>query len=57
MSRSVKKLIDLQVIAKHSSKHYMLNPQYTIRNVNDDYFGLADKFEKLIREDNDEDRR
>jgi DNA-binding transcriptional regulator GbsR (MarR family) len=54
VSRSVKKLIDLQVIAKHSSKHYMLNPQYTIRNVNDDYFGLADKFEKLIREDNDE---
>jgi DNA-binding transcriptional regulator GbsR (MarR family) len=56
-SRSVKKLIDLKVIAKHSSKHYMLNPQYTIRNVNDDYFGLADKFEKLIKEDNDEDNR
>jgi hypothetical protein len=35
----------------------MLNPQYTIRNVNDDYFGLADKFEKLIKEDNDEDNR
>jgi|TARA_R100000544_G_scaffold33514_1_gene20016 hypothetical protein len=49
-SRSVKRLIALEVIAKHSSKHYMLNPQYTIRNVNDDYFGLADKFAKLLKE-------
>lgn len=49
-SRSVKRLIDLKVIAKHSSKHYMLNPQYTIRNVNDDYFSLMNKFEKLVKE-------
>ena len=54
-SRSVKRLIDLQVIAKHSSKHYMLNPQYTIRNVNDDYFNLADKFEKLLKENDNAD--
>ena len=29
----------------------MLNPQYTIRNVNDDYFSLMNKFEKLVKED------
>ena len=50
-SRSVKRLIDLRVIAKHSSKHYMLNPQYTIRNSNEDYFSLMNKFEKLVKED------
>ncbi len=55
-SRSVKRLIDLKVIAKHSSKHYMLNPQYTIRTVNDDYFSLADKFERLVKENENEEK-
>ena len=53
-SRSVKRLIELEIIAKHSNKNYMLNPQYTMRNVNDDYFILLDKFQKLLMEKNDD---
>ena len=53
-SRSVMKLIELEIIAKHSNKNYMLNPRYTMRNVNDDYFTLTDKIQELLMEKTDE---
>jgi len=53
-SRSVKRLIELEVIAKHSNKNYMLNPRYTMRNVNDDYYILVEKFQKILREETDD---
>ena len=53
-SRSVRRLMELEVIAKHSNKNYMINPRYTMRNVNDDYFVLMDKFQKLLMEKTDE---
>ena len=49
-SRSVSRLVELEVIAKHSNKNYMLNPRYTMRNVNDDYYILVNKFQKLLAE-------
>jgi len=53
-SRSVRKLIELEVIAKHSNKNYMINPRYTMRNVNDDYFILTNKFQELLMEKTNE---
>ena len=53
-SRSVRRLMELEVIAKHSNKNYMINPRYTMRNVNDDYFVLMNKFQKLLMEKTDE---
>jgi hypothetical protein len=47
-------LVELEVIAKHSNKNYMLNPRYTMRNVNDDYYILVSKFQKLLAEKTDE---
>ena len=46
--------MELEVIAKHSNKNYMINPRYTMRNVNDDYFVLMNKYQKLLMEKTDE---
>ena len=53
-SRSVRRLMELEVIAKHSNKNYMINPRYTMRNVNDDYFILTNKFQELLMEKTNE---